>query len=244
MIHKDMSMGKAALENERLLPLLARFRIPLGFGDETVEEVCRKHGIHVDFFLEMASIYMEEALSPLEDLSTFSLKSVVYYLRSTHSYYTELALPQIEEKILRLLEDPVLSDKEKNLVAGFFDDYKQEFMSHISEEELDILPYILELDAQYARPDADEAFLDKLKDYSISKYAQEHERLEISLQNLRKLIILYLPPFRDQKLCLEVLYDLDDLVRDLADHADMEDRVLIPRVCKLEKELLQRHQAG
>jgi hemerythrin superfamily protein len=40
-------------------------------------------------------------------------------------------------------------------------------------------------------------------------------------------------------LCHQVLTDLAALVKDLVDHADMEDKVLVPRVAELEKTLLK-----
>ncbi len=62
--------------------------------------------------------------------------------------------------------------------------------------------------------------------------------MEISLEHLSELIIKYLPPFDDLQLYHQVLNDLSILMKDLVDHADVEDKVLIPRVAELERELL------
>jgi regulator of cell morphogenesis and NO signaling len=83
----------------------------------------------------------------------------------------------------------------------------------------------------------------KLQDYSIKEFEQEHERLETSLEHLSRLIIKYLQPFDDFQLCHQVLHDLSNLVSDLADHANMEDKILIPRVAELEQQLLERSKA-
>ena len=131
-----------------------------------------------------------------------------------------------------------LSGKEKGLVSGFFNDYKQDFMVHISHEEKEILPYILELEKQAHGKKSEGGQIKQLKHYPITEFANEHDRLEYSLENLSKLIIKYLPPFNDQDLCVQVLQDLAELVKDLADHADMEDKVLIPRVAELEQRLI------
>jgi regulator of cell morphogenesis and NO signaling len=122
------------------------------------------------------------------------------------------------------------------LVSNFFNDYRQDVMTHISREENEILPYILELEQQSLKEYPDPAFLEQLEGYSISEFAQTHERLEYSLENLSKLIVKYLPPFRDQELCIQVLRELAELVNDLVDHADMEDKILIPRVAELEQQ--------
>jgi len=124
---------------------------------------------------------------------------------------------------------------------NFFNDYKQDFMVHISEEEEKILPYILELEEQSTREKPDPEFIESLKNYSIREFEKEHDRLETSLENLSRLIIKYLPPFEDFQLCNQMLSDLATLVKDLIDHANMEDKVLIPRVFELEKQLLQKY---
>jgi regulator of cell morphogenesis and NO signaling len=238
MIDREMPMCQAVFEHMQLLPLLPRFQMKLGFGEMSVEEVCKAHEVNPDFFLDIANAYLDEAYIPGEGLSLFSLGTVVDYLRGTHTYYVDIALPMVEEKIFRLLTQPGLSEKEVELVTSFFNDYKQEFLAHISEEEQDILPYILELEKQSGREIPDPAFLNKIQSYSIREFEQEHDRLETSLEQLARLMIKYLPPFEDVHLCHQVLHDLSDLVKDLRDHANMEDKILIPRVVELEEQLL------
>lgn len=244
MITRNMHMCQAVLENHQLLPLFPRFNLKLGFGEKSVEEVCEAHQVNIDFFLEIANAYLDEDYTPGTDLSQFSLVTVVNYLTSTHNYYLKTALPQVEEKIHRLMDQSSLSDKEINLVTGFFNDYKKDFLGHISEEEQKVLPYILELEEQSTRQIPDSAFIERLQSYSIREFEKEHDRLETSLENLSKLIIKYLPPVKDFQLCNQVLNDLAALVKDLVDHAHMEDKVLVPRVSDLELQLLSKHDSG
>ena len=239
MITTEMPMCQVLLEHHRLLPLFPRFGMKLGFGEKSVGEVCAAHGVEPGFFLEIANAYLDEAYDPEERLSAIPLGTMVGYLRSTHAYYQETALPVVEANIHRLLERSNLSGREIDLVTRFFDDYKKEFMDHLSEEEQHVLPYILELEQQAARDQPDRAFVDRLHTYSIREFEKGHDRLETSLQNLSRLIIKYLPPCEDFQLCQQVLDQLSSLVKDLADHADMEDKVLIPRVADLENKLLQ-----
>ena len=235
-----MAMCRAVLENNRLLPLFTRFNIHLGFGEMSVEAVCRTHGVDPDFFMEIANAYLDEENFPREDLANFSLESMVQYLRATHAYYLNVALPRVEKMISLLLRQPELSEKEVRLLTGFFDDYKHDFMLHLSHEENEVLPYILELEQESLLESPHPDFIQRLKKYSIGKFAQEHDRLEYSLENLSKLILKYLPPLADQELCLKVLRELAELVKDLVDHANMEDKVLVPRVADLEQQVLNR----
>jgi regulator of cell morphogenesis and NO signaling len=232
-------MCSVLLEHLQLLPLLPRFHMKLGFGEMTVEQVCFAHGVQPDFFLEIANAYLEESYVPGEGLSLIPLGTVVSYLTSTHEYYLETALPEVEKNIYQLLESSDLSPEEVRLVRGFFNDYKNEFMEHLSEEEQHILPYILELERQSTLDPPDPDFQNRLRTYSIMEFEKRHDRLETSLENLSRLIIKYLPPCDDFQLCQQVLNQLSALVKDLEDHADMEDKVLIPRVFELEQRMLQ-----
>ena len=230
-------MYMVVLENLQLLPILPRFNLKSGFGELSVDEVCRTHGLNTDFFLEIANAYLDELYVHEEGLSLFYMGIMVDYIKSTHSYYTEIALPLVEEKIHRLLEPSSLSEKEVLLVSNFFNDYKEDFLSHISQEEEQVLPYVLELERQSLLEKPDPSFIQKLQSYSISEFEKEHDRLEISLKHLSELIIKYLPPFDDFQLCYQVLNDLSILMKDLVDHANMEDKILIPRVAELERQL-------
>ena len=238
MITRERLMYRVILENLQLLPILPRFNLKPGFGELSVDEVCQAHEVNTDFFLEIANAYLDELYIPGEGLSLFSLDTMVNYITSTHTYYTDIALPTVEEKIHRLMEGSKLSEKEIHLVTNFFNDYKKDFMAHITQEEEHILPYVLELERQSALEKPDPGFIQKLQSYSISEFEKEHDRLEISLKHLSELIIKYLPPFDDLHLCHEVLNELAGLMKDLVDHADVEDKVLIPRVAELESSLL------
>ena len=239
MITRERPMYKVVLENLQLLPLLPRFNLKPGFGERSVEEVCKAHGVNTDFFLEIANAYLDELYVPGEGLAFFPLETMVQYIQSTHDYYTGIALPMVEEKIQRLMEGSNLSEKEIGLLSNFFNDYKKDFLIHIRQEEEQILPYVLDLERQSRQEHPDPEFIEKLRGYSISEFEKEHDRLEISLKHLSELIIKYLPPFDDYRLCHEVLKDLEGLVKDLVDHADVEDKILIPRVAELEQTLLK-----
>ena len=240
IIQQDMSMARAILENNRLISLLPRFKIELGFGEKTVGEVCRMYDVNVDFFLEIVNSYVNEEYTPQNDLTLFSLSSIVEYLKNTHAIYLEEELPHVEAEIRELICKSELSQDKKDLVVTFFNDYKQEFIEHIMKEEDEVLPYILEVEKQYEARHPDPEFLEKLKHYSIHEFAREHDRLEDSLSNLAKLIIKYLPPLRNRQLCNQILSDLFALVNDLIDHAAMEDKILVPKVAEIEQYIKQQ----
>lgn len=240
LIRETQSMAEAILENDQVLSLLPRFDIDLGVGEKTVDEVCHTNGVNTAFFLEIVNSYINDDYVAITDFSRFSLSVVVEYLKKTHSYYLNTGLPKIEDQINRLIANSALSDEKKKLVLTFFEDYKKEFLDHIMKEEEEVLPYILEIETHTENPRLDPQFVSRVKKYSIIQFAREHDRLEISLTSLAELIIKYLPPFQNRVLCDQILADLFTLKDDLIDHAAMEDKVLVPKVAELEKEILKR----
>ena len=50
LFDENMKMADLILIKPSLILLLPRFNIPLGFGDKSVKELCRSHGISTDFF--------------------------------------------------------------------------------------------------------------------------------------------------------------------------------------------------
>ena len=78
----------------------------------------------------------------------------------------------------------------------------------------------------------------KIKNYSINDFAIEHDNVEEKLYDLKNIIIKYLPPCKNKTLCARILIELFRLEKDLNAHALLEDKVLIPKVAKMEEILL------
>lgn len=77
-------------DNNRLLIVLNRFDISLGFGDSTVEEVCEKNDVHTDTFLAVINYI---ACKNWENYHV-SLMSLVGYLRKSHIHFIDFSLPR------------------------------------------------------------------------------------------------------------------------------------------------------
>ena len=78
--------------NYNLLGVLSRVGLRFGFGDDTVDEACRKHGINAQTFLLICKVYTFAGYMPSSEvLRTADLRDIVTYLRSSHSYYMDTA---------------------------------------------------------------------------------------------------------------------------------------------------------
>ena len=53
-------MSDLICENYSLLLVMSRFGISLGFGDQTVEQVCEQQGVHTGTFLAVVNFMDEE----------------------------------------------------------------------------------------------------------------------------------------------------------------------------------------
>ncbi len=239
-ITADMKLADVLFHNYALLQVISRFNIKLGFGDKTVSEICRESDVNTDFFLEITNSFVDEDYIPQKELNTFPVSLIVSYLKKTHIYYLEEKIPEIERNIRLLLEaEKNLRDKFK-LVEGFFREYKTELTNHINREESSVHPYVLEIEEAFNKNDVSPDLYKKIKKYSINDYATEHDNVEEKLFDLKNIIIKYLPPCQSTELCNSILIELFRLEKDLNAHANLEDKVLIPKVAVMEEKILSR----
>ncbi len=234
---KNIKMADVILNNHHLLSVISRFNMKLGFGEKSIGEVCKDYGVNVDFFLEIVNTFNEADYLPENHLSSFPLSLIISYLKTTHEYYLQRKIPEIAEMIGRLLnESKQPPERELLLIKRFFDEYRDNLSAHIQREENTVYPYILKLEKYYKNPGSlSDEEIRLLKDYAIARYADEHDDIQDSLYDLKSLIIKYLPPQQNTVLCYKILGQLGHLEKDINDHSNMENRVLIPRVEMMEK---------
>lgn len=240
-ITPEMKMAEVIFNNYQLLPLLSRFGILLGFGEKTVSEVCSQYNVNLDFFLEITNSFIDDDYIPKKELLSFPVSLIVNYLQKTHKYYLEEKIPEIE----MMIEEMVLcSDDEsekRKLIKNFFQEYKNEFLNHINREEKKVQPYVLEIENAFLNENLPENLKKRINEYSINDYAAEHDNIEEKLNDLKNIIIKYLPPFCHPSLYNKILIELFRLEKDLNSHAILEDKVLIPKVALMEKILLDNY---
>lgn len=228
VIHKDHS----------LLPVINRLGIKLGFGDKTIRNICEERGIDLNFFVETINVFHYEAYFPEKRLLDFSVSIVIDYLVKTHQYYVNYLMPENDRLVeLFLLSSPNEST-ENELVRKFYTKFKDEFVIHINFEEREMFPYILKLSEAIANPDLRTSFKQKYPGYSIEGFEKEHSNMDDKMDDLKNIIIKYLPPNYDQNRGNAFLSNIFLFERDMKNHSRIEDNILIPKVKQLEKVLL------
>lgn len=228
----DDKLAKLIHANHFLLPVINRFGIRLGFKDKLVAQVCNEKNIDLNFFLAIVNTYSNEDYFPEQDLLKFSPELLIDYLRKTHQYYYDSIIPEVEQRLNRLLSSCTSKCGDLQLINTFYQKYKIELTKHLEEEDNRVFPYILALVANQQKG---EPMPEKFKNYFIESREPEHTQVDQKIYDLKNIIIKYLEPTYEDFPCHEFLFAIFQLERDLLDHARIEDKILLPKVVEIEK---------
>ncbi len=237
LIQKEMKMADVIHHDHFLIPVINRFDIHLGFGDKTIDDLCRENNVNTVFFLTILNAYHDHEYFPKKHLQSFPASLLVTYLIRSHKYYLEVKVPEIEKLINNLSDETGMEEETLTLLKNFFSEYKQELIHHIQREEDRVYPYIVELEKAVNSGIIPDSVTRQMNDYPITDYEAEHENVEEKLFDLKNIIIKYLPDTKDDKPFFKILKELFALENDLNDHARIEDLILVPKVEAMEKTL-------
>lgn len=211
--------------NYNLLWTIDRMGLGFGFGEDTVEEICNKRGTNTNTFLLICNVYSIDGYTPSKELlDNIDIRDIVRYLRRSHSYYLEVAVKYLEEALEKMLES--CDDKHKNIIRQFFVGYKEELGKHFDYEETIVFPYIFGV---LQSKDTG--------NYDIIQYEENHSNIEEKLNDLKNIVMKYLPDSCNSGSISNVLFYIYRLEEDLEKHTLIEDEILVPIVNKLEKKL-------
>ncbi len=216
---KDM-MIDLIRDNYNVLQALGSFGINLGFGDKTVEEVCKDNGVDCRTFLIVVN-FMVNGYFRDEELEYVNVGSLLHYLQANHKYYLDFQLPFMRKELSDSLNPDGRVDK---LIMDFYDAYAAEVRKHMKYEEDRLFPYINSL-LEGVREEA----------YNIDAYAKHHGMADVKLKELKNIIIKYLPgdSLRNNMLTA-TLYDLYNNEEWLQLHAKVENEILVPVIKNME----------
>ncbi len=241
-----------------LLLTLSHLGIPLGFGDKTIAQVCREHGVATEFFLLVTQVYCDDNYAPSQAvIKSTPMGNLIPYLMSSHDYYLNRGLPHIKGHLARIAN--MLPARAGKAIKQFFDAYVDEVRAHFAHEENTVYPHITRL-LNHQPGD----------DYMIKEYLAHHDNLQDKLSDLVQIIFKYLPtsvqsykakmepsPSSPSKIdeaggsvtasameknittdadnTIDMIFDILQLSRDLRKHSLIEEKILGPYVKQLEK---------
>ena len=212
------SMSGLIDDSFRMLLVMSRFRIGLGFGDKTIGEVCRENGVDIRTFLAVANMLSREDVDP--DVSGVSVSALLDYLHTSHEYFLDFRLPGIRNKLAEVLGES--KNELTKAILRYFDEYVAEVQKHMTYEEDTVFPYVRTLLAGKRN-----------KDYAIDVFCSHHEQVEDRLREFKNILIKYYPVKSTNEIN-SVLFDIFSCENDLASHNAIEDYLFVPAVRLLE----------
>jgi regulator of cell morphogenesis and NO signaling len=226
------------------LTILQRLEIPLGFGDITIEEICLKHHLHPQFFLLMTRLFLYDEIPDEVENDPELLPHLIDYLQCTHKFYLSNHVPLIEKYIgLILRNEPHRSD-DISLLIRFFEKYKKELFVHLDNEDRQVFPYAIRLHQCFEKKECTPEFYQEIISNPVTEFEETHDNLDEKLNDLKNIIIKYLPSFQSEHEIHQILILLFQLEKDIFQHAQLEDLLMVPVVKKIEIAVQSFYRGG
>lgn len=210
-------------DNYSMLQGLSAFGIQLGFGDKSVEEVCNEQGVDTYTFLTVVNFLIND-YTPKEADDRISARTLLGYLRASHSYFLDFQLPAIRKKLEESLN---FKNKMDMFILRLYDEYAHDIQLHMKYEEKTLFPYV-------------EALLrgEQMNNYNVDTFARHHSDTKGKFQELKNIIIKYLPQdgLTNHQLT-DTLYDIYNNEEWLSNHSNVEEILFVPAIRIMEEKM-------
>lgn len=227
LISGDTKASEVIEENLLSLLMLEYFEIPLGIKEKTISQLAIENSIEPAVFLAIVNLY--NGINPASSLidSISDVLPIINFLKKSHRHYLIEKFPILTEHLSEISK--LNTHGEIELLIKFFDNYLDEVSEHLRYEDDIVFPYIINL----TKNTLEEPTVLNTK-FSISEYRSHHDDIEEKLNDLKNLLIRYLPSQNDTVPRRKLLFALNELESDLHAHSRIEDIILIPIVERLE----------
>lgn len=220
MVYANMRMSEVVSEHLSLIPVINRFGIRLGVGDETVMALCEANDIHTDFFLTIVNTFINEDYFPEKKLQSFHLSQIIDYLKQTNRYYLQYQLPNIDRHLQIFIHMSGASNTSLQLLGNIFASFKEKLCGRIQTDEKEWFPQLLALSEKEQNRRSMRARTSRETD----------EAIEAMMDDMRNIMIKHLTGAYDENLGYAVLFTIDALGRDIRQHNRIRSRILLPMV--------------
>ena len=212
-------------DDYRMLQVISRFGITLGFGDQTVAETCKSAGVDLETFLTIVN-YLKDIHAPINKLvEHVNLRAIMLYLTNSHTYFVDYKLPAVRRKLIEAI-DCSARNQIAFLILKFYDEYAEDVSRHMEYENKHVHPHVENL------------LRGKLTSESfntvVNQHSRNHASIEKSISELKNIIIKYYPSDNNAQLLNDVLMDIYMTEEDLLVHCRLEDTLFAECVRRLE----------
>ena len=223
--HETDPMSDVISDDYRMLQMISRFGITLGFGDKTVAETCKSVGVDAPTFLTVVNFLTDTNHAHISEMvEHIDLPTMLRYLKNSHTYFIDYRLPAIRRKLIQAID---MRSQIAMLILKFYDEYMAEVTRHMQYENIHVHPYVEQLLEGHRGEQS-------LSDIT-SQHEGSHSSIDRSLTELKNIIIKYYPSDQNAALLSDALMDIYMMEEDFLNHCHMEDMLFSQCVRLLEK---------
>ena len=225
-------------DDYRLLQVISRFGVSLGFGDQSVDASCKASGVDTTTFLAVVNFIQSEGrLSVSELAEQVSVAELMRYLRRSHTYFVDFRLPAIRRKLIEAINCSA-KNQLAFLILKFYDEYAAAVQRHMDYENENIHSDVQQLlDGRLPQRGSSYRAL-------ADKHHDNHSSISKSSHELKSIIIKYYPSDSDTQRLADTLMDIYIMEEDLFSHCHLEDTLFAEAVHLLEIEVRARTEEG
>lgn len=230
----DALMSDLIHDDYRLLQVISRFGVSLGFGNQTIAEACAAAEVDIPTFLAVVNFVLSGgAMNVNEVVPTVSVKALLSYLQQSHTYFVDFRLPAIRRKLIEAINCSS-HNQISFLILKFYDEYAAEVQRHMEYENTHIHTYVQQLiEGRMPAEAPDYASLAR-------QHEDNHSTLSKSSEELKSVMVKYYPSDSDTLQLSDTLMDLYIMEEDLFSHCLLEDTLFAQAVARLEHDIRQR----
>lgn len=251
-------MAEIICENAQLLQVMNRFGISLGFGDENIMQVCNKQGVDYKTFLAVIN-FVSQKHTHLEERAEVSVAALLNYLKQSHIYFLDFALPNIRKSLNEAIFGKADNSRCSLTGTGSASDADNTACENEPETACENEPettqlsslimkfyddYVHEVRKHMEYEEAEvfpfvEALLEGKNEEKdkIYTFSEHHNPVDEKLHELKNIIIKYYPGNGCNNKMSAVLYDIFSCEQELKSHCKIEDYLFVPAVMNLKKQM-------
>ena len=222
------SLAELISNDFKLLQVLSRFGIALGFGDKLVEQVCKENNVDTETFVAVCNFISQSIKPSFDEFTSLNVESLLTYLRNSHNFFLDFMLPSIRREFVDSV-DCSTHNEIGFLILKFFDDYVAEIAKHQVYESEHFFSYVESLLEGKRKTDI------CLANFENDHVHKDHDKLIAQkMSDLKNIIIRYCPTSSRKEQLNDALLHLFEFETDLNSHTQLEDTIFIPIVSLLE----------
>ena len=221
-VFKSTDKLSFVIQNDyRLLQVMGRFGMTIGFGEKTIFDVCQQCNVDVNAFLAVMNYVKNNTIDSIGSISSKEgVASLLKYLKNSHRYFLDYQFPSMRRSLIDSIE---MQNEIAFLVLKYYDIYVEEVRLHMANED-----------------DTTFAWVEQMlnDDSTLSESGQllsrHHDSIEKKLGELKKLFLQYYPQKDNNNELNSVVIELYRTEEELRSHCLIEDNLFTPAVRKLE----------